>query len=43
MQDGRIDTGGLITKRIKLEQIVDEGFEELARNKDQHVKILVQP
>jgi (R,R)-butanediol dehydrogenase/meso-butanediol dehydrogenase/diacetyl reductase len=43
MQDGRIDTGGLITKRIKLEQIVDEGFEELVRNKDQHVKILVQP
>jgi (R,R)-butanediol dehydrogenase / meso-butanediol dehydrogenase / diacetyl reductase len=43
MQDGRIDTGGLITKRIKLDQIVDEGFEELVRNKDQHVKILVQP
>ena len=43
MQDGRIDTGGPITKRIKLDQIVDEGFEELVRNKDQHVKILKQP
>lgn len=43
MADGRIPAGELITKRIKLADIVEEGFGELVRNKDRNVKILVQP
>lgn len=33
----------LFTKQISLSNIVEEGFEELVANRDQHVKILVQP
>lgn len=43
MADGRISTDGWITKKITLDEIVENGFEELLRNKDQHVKILVRP
>jgi (R,R)-butanediol dehydrogenase / meso-butanediol dehydrogenase / diacetyl reductase len=43
MKDGRVSAGDLVTKRISLSEIVEEGFEELAANRDQHVKILVQP
>lgn len=31
----------LVTSRVALEHIVDQGFEELVRHKDKHVKILV--
>ena len=42
--DGRIPVTKLITKRIKLDDIVTEGFEALARNKDKkELKILVSP
>ncbi|WP_456439059.1 2,3-butanediol dehydrogenase [Caldithrix abyssi] len=41
--DGRINAKELITKRISLENIVDEGFEELRKHKDKHIKILVSP
>lgn len=41
--DGRIKAKGLITRRIRLENIVDEGFEELCKHKDKHIKILVSP
>jgi (R,R)-butanediol dehydrogenase / meso-butanediol dehydrogenase / diacetyl reductase len=43
MQDGRIDARGLITKRIRLEELVEGGFDELIEHKDRHAKILVQP
>jgi (R,R)-butanediol dehydrogenase/meso-butanediol dehydrogenase/diacetyl reductase len=43
MKDDRVSAGDLVTKRISLSEIVEEGFEELATNRDQHVKILVQP
>jgi (R,R)-butanediol dehydrogenase / meso-butanediol dehydrogenase / diacetyl reductase len=43
MKDDRVNAGNLVTKRISLSEIVEEGFEELAANRDRHVKILVQP
>ena len=43
MKDGRIDARGLITKRIGLEEIVEDGFNELIEHKDRHAKILVCP
>jgi (R,R)-butanediol dehydrogenase / meso-butanediol dehydrogenase / diacetyl reductase len=33
----------LVTSRIQLEDIKDKGFEELVRNKDDQIKILVTP
>lgn len=42
MKDDRVNPGELVTKRFSLPDIVEEGFEELAANRDQHVKILVQ-
>jgi (R,R)-butanediol dehydrogenase / meso-butanediol dehydrogenase / diacetyl reductase len=38
-----IDVGFYITKRIPLDDLVTSGFQELIQNKDEHVKILVQP
>lgn len=43
MADKRISTNGWITKKITLDQLVENGFEELLKNKDEHVKILVTP
>ena len=43
MKDDRVNAGDLVTSRISLSEIVEEGFEELVANRDQHVKILVQP
>jgi (R,R)-butanediol dehydrogenase/meso-butanediol dehydrogenase/diacetyl reductase len=43
LADNLIDVGFFITKRIKLDDLVDGGFQELIRNKDEHVKVLVQP
>jgi (R,R)-butanediol dehydrogenase/meso-butanediol dehydrogenase/diacetyl reductase len=43
IEDGRIDASKMITKKVKLEDVVKEGFEELVKNKDQHIKILVTP
>ncbi|KAK5031509.1 putative diacetyl reductase [(R)-acetoin forming] 2 [Exophiala sideris] len=33
----------MVTKRISLEDVVKEGFEELATNRDEHIKILISP
>ena len=41
MKDGRLDPSALITKKIPLDAVVSEGFEELVANKDEQVKILV--
>lgn len=43
MHDGRLPSSELITRRIGLDDVVEEGFEELVRNRDQHVKIIVEP
>lgn len=36
-----MDPKGMITKTIKLNEIVDEGFKTLIEDKENHVKILV--
>ena len=43
LDDGRIKPAEMITARISLEDVVDGGFEELIRNKDNHIKIIVHP
>jgi (R,R)-butanediol dehydrogenase/meso-butanediol dehydrogenase/diacetyl reductase len=43
VEDGRIDAPKMITKEVQLEDVVEEGFEELVKNKDKHIKILVTP
>lgn len=43
MKDDGVNARDLVTKRISLSEIVEEGFEKLATNRDRHVKILVQP
>lgn len=41
--DGRINVEPLITRRISIDNIVEKGFEELVKRKDQNIKILVIP
>nr|MBF6615124.1 zinc-binding dehydrogenase [Candidimonas sp.] len=43
IDDGRIDVTPLITGRIGLDNILEQGFEELANHKDRNVKIIVSP
>lgn len=43
MADGRINGKGMITKKISLDNLVSEGFEELVNNSDKHIKIMVYP
>jgi len=43
LADNRIDPSAMITARIALTDVVDQGFTELIDNKEQHIKILVQP
>lgn len=43
INSGKINAKQYITKRIKLEDAVKEGFEDLIKNKDKHIKIIVQP
>ncbi|MGY1679088.1 2,3-butanediol dehydrogenase [Geodermatophilus sp. SYSU D01176] len=40
---GRVDPFQFITGRIRLDDIVEQGFRELIENKEQNVKVLVQP
>lgn len=42
VSDGRIDTSGLVTSRVELDDVVAGGFDELVAHKDRHVKILVR-
>ena len=37
---GRVDVRPMITSRVGLEEIIERGFEELAKNREGHVKIL---
>ena len=41
ISSGRIKPEGMITKKIKLDQVVDEGFSALIHDKENQVKILV--
>ena len=43
LADGRIQAEPLITGKIKLDDIIDNGFEELLRNRESNIKILVSP
>nr|AIU93829.1 hypothetical protein LRS1606.395 [Rhodococcus sp. NS1] len=43
LADKRIDPVDMITARISLEDVVEKGFDELIRNKDDHIKIIVSP
>jgi hypothetical protein len=38
---GRMKPEGMITKKIKLDEVVEEGFHTLIDDKENHVKILV--
>ena len=38
---GKMAPKGMITKTIKLDQVVEEGFHTLIDDKENHVKILV--
>ena len=43
LADGRLDMATrMITKRIKMDQVVEEGFVTLIHDKDNQVKILVE-
>ena len=39
----KIEAEPLITSRIGIDDLVERGFEELLRNKDEHLKILISP
>jgi (R,R)-butanediol dehydrogenase/meso-butanediol dehydrogenase/diacetyl reductase len=41
--DGRLQPQGLITGRIRLDDVVEKGFLELIHHKDRQVKILIDP
>jgi len=43
VSDGRLNTDGLITGKIDLDDIVEKGFEAIAHARDKHVKILARP
>ncbi len=43
LANGQLTAEPMITAKIGLEDIVEKGFLELINNKDQHIKILVQP
>lgn len=38
---GRMKPEGMITKRVPMDKVADEGFKTLIEDKDNHVKILV--
>ncbi|WP_089749409.1 MULTISPECIES: 2,3-butanediol dehydrogenase [unclassified Candidatus Frackibacter] len=43
MADGRIEAKNMITSQIGLEEVIENGFDELLANKNEHIKILVNP
>jgi (R,R)-butanediol dehydrogenase/meso-butanediol dehydrogenase/diacetyl reductase len=43
LADGRFDPEPMITARIDLEDIVEDGFEDLVDPESDHVKVLVEP
>ncbi|HBW35927.1 2,3-butanediol dehydrogenase [Desulfosporosinus sp. BICA1-9] len=43
LNDGRLSAEPMITGKIKLEDIIERGFEELVNRKEANIKILVSP
>ncbi len=43
LNDGRLNAEPLITGKIKLDDIVEKGFEELVNRKEENIKIIVSP
>ena len=43
ISDGRLNADAMITGKIKLDDIIEKGFEELINNKDKNIKIIVSP
>ena len=43
LADGRMIAEPMITARIGIKDIIEGGFKELLRNREQHIKILVSP
>ncbi|AKL94002.1 (R,R)-butanediol dehydrogenase BdhA [Clostridium aceticum] len=43
MNDGRIQADPLITGKIKIDDLVEKGFNELVHRKEENIKILVTP
>ena len=43
LADGRLKAEPLITGKIKLDDIVENGFKELLKNRESNIKILVSP
>lgn len=43
LNDGRLSAEPLITGKIKIEDIIEKGFEELVNRKEENIKILVSP
>ena len=43
LADGRLKAEPLITGKIKLVDIVENGFKELLKNRESNIKILVSP
>lgn len=43
VQSGALDLAPFITSKISLDDLIEEGFEQLIQHSDQHVKILVHP
>jgi threonine dehydrogenase-like Zn-dependent dehydrogenase len=41
VKTGRMKPEGMITKKIPLDKVVEEGFTTLIEDKENHVKILV--
>ena len=41
MQIGAMSPGGMITKKIKMDEVAEEGFKALIEDKDNQVKILI--
>jgi threonine dehydrogenase-like Zn-dependent dehydrogenase len=39
---GNMSPGDMITSKISLENVVDDGIKELLKNKERHVKVLVE-
>jgi (R,R)-butanediol dehydrogenase/meso-butanediol dehydrogenase/diacetyl reductase len=43
LADGRLQAEPLITGRIKVDDLVEKGYEELLTHKDRNIKIIVSP
>lgn len=41
ISSGRMSPEGMITKKIAMDKVAEEGFKTLIEDKDNHVKILV--